>query len=146
MFSFGYSFFLSGPIIGYTSLSYFYIFSIVFYMIHYFDTIAKHPFLVALQMHPYQCSSLQYPPRIDKPAPSLIHHTLKRCLDVYAESRVSRFFVGIIFYLREVLLTSRYEKRLFEHASQPCVAGTDIRLLPHLRSRTNLSRDSYPFG
>lgn len=31
MFSFGYSFFLSGPIIGYTSLSYFYIFSIVFY-------------------------------------------------------------------------------------------------------------------
>jgi len=26
MFSFGYSFFLSGPIIGYTSLSYFYIF------------------------------------------------------------------------------------------------------------------------
>ena len=59
---------------------------------------------------------------------------------------VSRFFVGIIFYLREVLLTSRYEKRLFEHASQPCVAGTDIRLLPHLRSRTNLSRDSYPFG
>ena len=54
--------------------------------IHYFDTIAKHPFLVALQMHPYQCSSLQYPPRIDKPAPSLIHHTLKRCLDVYAES------------------------------------------------------------
>ena len=86
MFSFGYSFFLSGPIIGYTSLSYFYIFSIVFYMIHYFDTIAKHPFLVALQMHPYQCSSLQYPPRIDKPAPSLIHHTLKRCLDVYAES------------------------------------------------------------
>ncbi len=50
MFSFGYSFFLSGPIIGYTSLSYFYIFSIVFYMIHYFDTIAKHPFLVALQI------------------------------------------------------------------------------------------------
>ena len=41
MFSFGYSFFLSGPIIGYTSLS-FYIFSIVFYMIHYFDTIAKY--------------------------------------------------------------------------------------------------------
>lgn len=37
-------------------------------MIHYFDTIAKHPFLVVLQMHPYQCSSLQYPPRIDKPA------------------------------------------------------------------------------
>ena len=59
---------------------------------------------------------------------------------------VSRNLVGIIFYLREVLLTSRYEKRLFEHASQPCVAGTDIRLLPHLRSRTNLSRDSYPFG
>ena len=38
MFSFGYSFFLSGPIIGYTSLSYFYIFSIVFYMIHYVST------------------------------------------------------------------------------------------------------------
>lgn len=50
-------------------------------MIHYFDTIAKHPFLVALQMHPYQCSSLQYPPRIDKPAPSLIHHTLKGATD-----------------------------------------------------------------
>lgn len=55
MFSFGYSFFLSGPIIGYTSLSYFYIFSIVFYMIHYFDTIAKHPFLVALQIHSPYC-------------------------------------------------------------------------------------------
>lgn len=85
MFSFGYSFFLSGPIIGYTSLSYFYIFSIVFYMIHYFDTIAKHPFLVALQMHPYQCSSLQYPPRIDKPAPSLIHFLKDNyyCISVY---------------------------------------------------------------
>lgn len=34
MFSFGYSFFLSGPIIGYTSLSYFYIFSIVFACLH----------------------------------------------------------------------------------------------------------------
>ena len=34
----------------------------------------------------------------------------------------SRFFVGIIFYLREVLLTLHYEKRLFEHASQPRVA------------------------
>ena len=32
MFSFGYSFFLSDPIIGYTSLSYFYIFSISFFM------------------------------------------------------------------------------------------------------------------
>ena len=50
MFSFGYSFFLSGPIIGYTSLSYFYIFSIVFYMIHYFDTIAKHP-LILVKLH-----------------------------------------------------------------------------------------------
>ena len=67
-------------------------------------------------------------------------------IEELVEFRVSRFFVGIIFYLREVLLTSHYEKRLFEHASQPCVAGTDIRLLPHLRSRTNLSRDSYPFG
>ena len=47
---------------------------------------------------------------------------------------VSRFFVGIIFYLREVLLTSHYEKRLFEHASQPRVAGSDIRLLSHLWS------------
>ena len=58
----------------------------------------------------------------------------------------SRFFVGIIFYLREVLLTSHYEKRLFEHASQPRVAGSDIRLLSHLWSRTNLSRDSYRPG
>ena len=40
--------------------------------------------------------------------------------------RFSRFFVGIIFYLREVLLTLHYEKRLFEHASQPRVAGSDI--------------------
>ena len=58
----------------------------------------------------------------------------------------SRFFVGIIFYLREVLLTLHYEKRLFEHASQPRVAGSDIRLLSHLWSRTNLSRDSYQSG
>ena len=36
--------------------------------------------------------------------------------------------MGIIFYAREVLLTSHYKKRLFEHASQPCVAGADIRL------------------
>ena len=48
--------------------------------------------------------------------------------------RFSRFFVGIIFYPREVLLTSYYEKRLFEHASWPRVAGTDIRLLSHFRS------------
>jgi hypothetical protein len=34
---------------------------------------------------------------------------------------VSRNFVGIIFYTRKVLLTSHYEKRLFEHASQPRV-------------------------
>ena len=47
---------------------------------------------------------------------------------------LSRFLAGIIFYTREVLLTSHYEKRLFEHASQPCVAGTDIRLLSHFRS------------
>lgn len=39
-----------------------------------------------------------------------------------AYSWFSRFFVGIIFYLREVLLTLHYEKRLFEHASQPRVA------------------------
>lgn len=62
------------------------------------------------------------------------------------ENRFSRFFVGIIFYLREVLLTLHYEKRLFEHASQPRVAGSDIRLLSHLWSRTNLSRDSYQSG
>ena len=62
------------------------------------------------------------------------------------ELQLSRFFVGIIFYLREVLLTSHYEKRLFEHASQPCVAGADIRLLSYLWSRTNLSRDSYQSG
>ena len=62
------------------------------------------------------------------------------------EKRFSRFFVGIIFYLREVLLTLHYEKRLFEHASQPRVAGSDIRLLSHLWSRTNLSRDSYQSG
>ncbi|MCG0151371.1 hypothetical protein L4X54_15555, partial [Phocaeicola vulgatus] len=43
--------------------------------------------------------------------------------------RLSRFLAGIIFYTREVLLTSHYEKRLFEHASQPRVACADIRLL-----------------
>ena len=31
---------------------------------------------------------------------------------------VSRNLVGIIFYTRKVLLTSHYEKRLFEYASQ----------------------------
>ena len=35
---------------------------------------------------------------------------------------LSRFLAGIIFYTREVLLTSHYEKWLFEHASQPRVA------------------------
>ena len=48
--------------------------------------------------------------------------------------RLSSFLVGIIFYTREVLLTSHYEKRLFEHASQPRVAGSDIRLLSYLWS------------
>lgn len=48
--------------------------------------------------------------------------------------RVSRNLVGIIFYTRKVLLTSHYEKRLFEHASQPRVAGSDIRLLSYLWS------------
>lgn len=48
--------------------------------------------------------------------------------------RVSRNFVGIIFYTRKVLLTSHYEKRLFEYASQPRVAGSDIRLLSYLWS------------
>ena len=42
--------------------------------------------------------------------------------------RLSRFLAGIIFYTREVLLTSHYEKRLFEHASQPRVACADISL------------------
>ena len=46
-------------------------------------------------------------------------------------SWLSRIFVGIIFYTREVLLTSHYEERLFDHASQPRVAGTDIRLLSY---------------
>ncbi|MCG0361449.1 hypothetical protein L4X34_04285, partial [Phocaeicola vulgatus] len=45
------------------------------------------------------------------------------------EKWLSRFLAGIIFYTREVLLTSHYEKRLFEHASQPRVACADIRLL-----------------
>ena len=49
-------------------------------------------------------------------------------------NRVSRNLVGIIFYTRKVLLTSHYEKRLFEHASQPRVAGSDIRLLSYLWS------------
>ena len=49
-------------------------------------------------------------------------------------SWVSRNFVGIIFYTRKVLLTSHYEKRLFEYASQPRVAGSDIRLLSYLWS------------
>ena len=48
--------------------------------------------------------------------------------------RLSSFLAGIIFYTREVLLTSHYEKRLFEHAGQPCVAGADIRLLSYLKS------------
>ena len=47
---------------------------------------------------------------------------------------VSRNIVGIIFYTRKVLLTSHYEKRLFEYASQPRVAGSDIRLLSYLWS------------
>ena len=62
------------------------------------------------------------------------------------ELGLSSFLAGIIFYTREVLLTSHYEKRLFEHASQPRVACADIRLLSYLWSRTNLSRDSYQSG
>ena len=50
------------------------------------------------------------------------------------KTRVSRNLVGIIFYTRKVLLTSHYEKRLFEYASQPRVAGSDIRLLSYLWS------------
>jgi len=53
---------------------------------------------------------------------------------IQSKNRVSRNFVGIIFYTRKVLLTSHYEKRLFEHASQPRVAGSDIRLLSYLWS------------
>ena len=53
---------------------------------------------------------------------------------VIVKTRFSRFFVGTIFYTREVLLTSHYEKRLFDHASQPRVAGSDIRLLSYLWS------------
>ena len=59
-------------------------------------------------------------------------------LDSYPSSAsinwVSRNLVGIIFYTRKVLLTSHYEKRLFEYASQPRVAGSDIRLLSYLWS------------
>lgn len=61
-----------------------------------------------------------------------------KCIRLYQKSflfsRVSRNLVGIIFYTRKVLLTSHYEKRLFEHASQPRVAGSDIRLLSYLWS------------
>ncbi|MCG0152324.1 hypothetical protein L4X54_20715, partial [Phocaeicola vulgatus] len=59
-----------------------------------------------------------------------LHHlpfTIK-CLPLQRINRLSRFLAGIIFYTREVLLTSHYEKRLFEHASQPRVACADIRL------------------
>lgn len=52
----------------------------------------------------------------------------------FVQLRVSRNLVGIIFYTRKVLLTSHYEKRLFEYASQPRVAGSDIRLLSYLWS------------
>ena len=58
--------------------------------------------------------------------------TAKR--EKYTIFRVSRNLVGIIFYTRKVLLTSHYEKRLFEYASQPRVAGSDIRLLSYLWS------------
>lgn len=61
------------------------------------------------------------------------YHYLRRSFTL-TESRVSRNFVGIIFYTRKVLLTSHYEKRLFEYASQPRVAGSDIRLLSYLWS------------
>ena len=54
--------------------------------------------------------------------------------EAFAWFGVSRNLVGIIFYTRKVLLTSHYEKRLFEHASQPRVAGSDIRLLSYLWS------------
>ena len=59
---------------------------------------------------------------------------MKRLLRNKANFRLSRFLAGIIFYTREVLLTSHYEKRLFEHASQPRVACADIRLLSYLKS------------
>ena len=44
---------------------------------------------------------------------------------------LSRFLAGIIFYTREVLLTSHYEKRLFEHASQPRVACQILAYIIH---------------
>ena len=59
---------------------------------------------------------------------------INMCAPVHAQNRVSRNLVGIIFYTRKVLLTSHYEKRLFEYASQPRVAGSDIRLLSYLWS------------
>ena len=72
----------------------------------------------------------------------LQNYLVQLCLNLFADfyqligmkNRVSRNFVGIIFYTRKVLLTSHYEKRLFEYASQPRVAGSDIRLLSYLWS------------
>ena len=64
----------------------------------------------------------------------VFHQEAKRKGLNLLEFGLSRIFVGIIFYTREVLLTSHYEERLFDHASQPRVAGTDIRLLSHFRS------------
>ncbi|MCM1765321.1 hypothetical protein NCY64_12945, partial [Phocaeicola vulgatus] len=60
---------------------------------------------------------------------SFILFTFKTVGQKSDKNRLSRFLAGIIFYTREVLLTSHYEKRLFEHASQPRVACADIRLL-----------------
>ena len=78
------------------------------------------PFVVYTSQYPFS-SARRY---------SQVHFTS----DSYIRPRVSRNFVGIIFYTRKVLLTSHYEKRLFEYASQPRVAGSDIRLLSYLWS------------
>lgn len=83
---------------------------------------------------------------VSRKAAPVVVNVMSAKLFEMVNSRLSSFLAGIIFYTREVLLTSHYEKRLFEHASQPRVACADIRLLSYLWSRTNLSRDSYQSG
>ena len=80
---------------------------------------------------------------VSRKAAPVVVNVMSAKLFEMVNSRLSSFLAGIIFYTREVLLTSHYEKRLFEHASQPRVACADIRLLSYLCSRTNLSRDPY---
>ncbi len=57
--------------------------------------------------------------------------------------RFSRFFVGIIFYLREVLLTLHYEKRLFEHASQPLHISLDEKMNPELSNNIHFESKGF---